>query len=278
MPSRPPQARRVNQVRYDVPVSKIVSGARRRRHRRRVVLGAVPSVALLAAAGYALRSEPTSELFTVGCYASLDQQADTTIIGWDKGKTAAESCLNEPTAFGEAVPDRVVTCVVNGGGTGVFPNPQDLNANEACASIGAATPEEQGSHYGGLTADQVREMDEELARRTQNLSDPDAKEICYPNENLKRELESFLAERGFTKWSVNDITTDQAARADNGQRCRDLVMDELEATFIITDGDRTTTEPNERAATQLSNRSATRRPQGLSGSQPRLIGRTVLPY
>lgn len=223
-------------VDYEVPVSKIVSGARRRRHRRRLALGAVPTIGLLAAAGYALRSEPTSEPFSVGCYSELRQDADTTILRWEDGLTPAEVCLSERDAWGDSTPTHVVTCITNGGGTGVFPNPAELPAADACASIGAAVPDE-GPHYGGLTAAEVRDLSHDLGRRTETLNDPTAKEICYPNETLRREVEAFLLERNLSEWSVRDHTTPQAAKSSLGERCADVVYDSLGATILIVDGD-----------------------------------------
>lgn len=224
-------------VRYEVPASKVIAAARRHQHRRRLAFGAVPAVGLLAAAGYALRSEPTSEPFTVGCYSAASQEADTTILRWERGKTPAEVCLSEPEAWGSDIPRHVVTCVTGGGGTGVFPNPNQLDAEEACAAIGAAVPDE-GPHYGGLTAGEVREMSHDLGTRTEVLNDPDARAICYPADTLRREVERFFRERDLTQWTVKDLTTQQAATSASGQRCGDIVYDSLDATVVIVDGDR----------------------------------------
>ena len=224
-------------VDYEIPVSKIVSGAQRRRHRRRLALSAVPTIGLLAAAGYAIRSEPTSEPFSVGCYNELAQDADTTILRWEEDMTPAEVCLSERAAWGDSTPTHVVTCVTNGGATGVFPNPEELSAADACASIGAAVPDD-GASYGGLTAAQVRDLSQELGRRTQPLNDPGAKEICYPNETLRREVEAFLRQRDLSEWTVTDKTTSEAAKSSAGERCGDIVYDSLGASILIVDGDR----------------------------------------
>ena len=79
-------------VRYNVPVSKIVSGARRRQHRRRMALGALPAAGLLAAGGYVVTHREVNVPGALGCSSEFDQLGDMTIIGRVDGESPVDTC------------------------------------------------------------------------------------------------------------------------------------------------------------------------------------------
>lgn len=59
-----------NAITFDRPVSKIIAGAKRRQHRRRIVLGAIPALGLMAGWGAAFLTSDEVRLDVVGCYDS----------------------------------------------------------------------------------------------------------------------------------------------------------------------------------------------------------------
>lgn len=108
-----------------------------------------------------------------------------------------------------------------------------MGSDDFCASIGAATPAE-GAVYGGLTAQQVRNMAQDLEARLAPMKEG---EDCYPLQDLRQSIRSFLSQRGLTKWSVQDETTaDPNGRASNGQSCGRYVFAPVDAQVIIYDG------------------------------------------
>lgn len=136
-------------VRYEVPFSQIVSRARRRQHRRRVALGAVPTAGLLAAGGYVVTHREVNVPGALGCSSQFDQLGDMTIIGRIEGETPTETCIDVMTNDPAWTPRPVnpVECVTNypngdGGALVVFPAPEGLSQEEACRAIGAALPPE----------------------------------------------------------------------------------------------------------------------------------------
>jgi hypothetical protein len=215
------------------------SGVDRRSPHGRPVLR-LSIVLLMIAAGVAatraIVSEPTSNVFTVGCYAELSQRADTVIVPIQEGLSPAETCMTHPEAFPQGAPNQLVSCVVSGGGTGVFPNPSGLSPVDACASIGAALPA-HGRFYGGLTANEVRSLATDLGVQISSLDRSLDGGACYPAQGLLALLNTFLRDRDAVEWSVRDATTDAAPVTADGQRCADVVIDELGATLIVVDGD-----------------------------------------
>jgi hypothetical protein len=179
----------------------------------------------------------TSDVFTVGCYDELSQHANTTVVPIDSSLGAEGTCSVEWQAQGAPVPAGVVTCVVSGGGTGVFPNESGMSAADACTSIGASLPDD-GAHYGGLTAQEVRTMFENLGTLTEGLdrgAGPD--HVCYPAPVIRMKITKYLSDSGLTSWRVRDATTAAAPPSVDGVPCADLTVDELAAELILIDGD-----------------------------------------
>jgi hypothetical protein len=131
--------------------------------RRGVAIGL--GIALIAgstAAGYALvRSRPTTNPLAVGCHATLDREANAAILEVTPSNESIGLiglCAQQwQSAFAEPAPAALVACVVDGGGTGVFPIVAETDAQEACESIGASTPS-GGTPYAGLSGIEVRAL------------------------------------------------------------------------------------------------------------------------
>ncbi len=134
-------------VRFDVPASRIVARARRRHHRRRVAMGAVPAAGLLAAGGYVVTHREVNEPRALGCSSEFDQLGDMTIIGRVEGEAPIDTCtkvMSDDPAWSPE-PVNPVECVTNypngdGGALVVFPAPEGLTQEEACQELGAALP------------------------------------------------------------------------------------------------------------------------------------------
>jgi hypothetical protein len=207
---------------------------------------------VLAAAGatYVLTSyHPTSEPRSVGCYRELDQSADTVVVGIRPADVvlgpAGVCARGWAMAFGEPAPGALVTCIVEGGGTGVFPNRAELSPDEACSSIGAALPED--ATYGGLPAQEVPVLSGEVGSRVAPLY---VEEDCAPAGQLIAALNAFLSERGLAGWRVEDQTsTSQRWTFDDGttrtvavpttaegERCAVHVVDPVEARILVING------------------------------------------
>jgi hypothetical protein len=140
------------QVPYEVPVSRVIAAARRRQHRRRMAVGALPAAGLLAAGGYVVTHREVKERGTLGCSSQFDQLGDITIIGRVEGETPTETCIKVMTNDAEWTPRPLnpVECVTNypngdGGALVVFPAPEGLSQEEACQQIGAALPTDDPS-------------------------------------------------------------------------------------------------------------------------------------
>ncbi len=137
-------------VHYNVPVSKIVSGARRRQHRRRMALGAIPAAGLVAAGGYAVAHREVNDPLALGCSSQFDQLGDMTIIGRVEGESPVETCMRvmKETGAWTPSPANPVECVTNypngdGGALVVFPAPEGMSQEEACRTLGAALPPDE---------------------------------------------------------------------------------------------------------------------------------------
>ncbi len=139
-----------DKVRYDVPVSKIVAGAKRRRHRRRLAMGALPALGLLAAGGYAMAQREINDPAVLGCSSQFDQLSDMTVIGRVEGESPIETCIRvmSQSRAWPSPPANPVECVTNypngdGGALVVFPAPAEMTQEDACSSLGAALPPEE---------------------------------------------------------------------------------------------------------------------------------------
>lgn len=232
--------------------ARVAHHAPRSRSRRRVVGAALGAVLLTAttAAAFALISRPTTNPLSVGCYERLDQGANTAVFAIDQADESlgpAGICARQwQEAFGEAAPTNLVTCIVDGGGTGVFPNPSGLAVQEACASIHAARPA-AGTPYGGLSAEQVRALSRDLQARYETLAGTPE---CAGLTDLAAAAQASLDDLGTAAWSVEDLTsatqewtfpdgrtqTVRVPETADGQRCSGYAIDSLGARVILMNG------------------------------------------
>lgn len=230
----------------------LAEGIPARRDRRRLILPPVVALLLLAVGGstYLLTSSaPTTDPSAVGCYSALDASADTALFpiraGEEELGPAGICAKHWPHTFGEPSPKSLVTCIVAGGGTGVFPNPERLSPDEACGSIGASLPEE--ATYGGLSQAQVRELRRDIGSRVAGLyQEPD----CAPAGPLLASLQDFVRERDLAAWNVVDETSPTqrwtfpdgtsksvaVPRTAGGERCAAHVIDPVAARILLVNG------------------------------------------
>jgi hypothetical protein len=236
-------------VHADEQAELVGGGGRRRSTKHSVVAISFVAVALATtAAVFALTSRPSSDPLSVGCYERLDQQANTAIVSLvDTELTPAAACAARwQSAFGTSTPSILVTCVVSGGGTGVFPNNGQLAPEQACASIGAALPA-GGTPYGGLSAEQVRGLARDLQDRYERI---DERPECAGNAALKNQALEVLAAHRAEAWEVEDLTSSEqewtfsdgtvrtvaVPATEDGQRCADFTVDALNGRVLIVNG------------------------------------------
>jgi hypothetical protein len=127
-------------VRAEMTLSLPADGSSERKRRRGPLLLAAALAALLAiGASFAVLHRHPATSVAVGCYRELRQGAPTFGVVVRPDLTPAEACAQDwPNWFDAPVPTRLTACVMEGGGTGVFPYPASMDAGGACTSIGAA--------------------------------------------------------------------------------------------------------------------------------------------
>lgn len=135
------------EISFDRPVSRIVSGAKRRQHRRTTAFGAIPAVGLLTAGGYFITHREVKTPGALACAADFSQTGDMTIIARVDGETPEQTCLRvmKETQQWVSAPSNPVQCVTNypngdGGALLVVPAPEDMTQEQACRALGAALP------------------------------------------------------------------------------------------------------------------------------------------
>jgi hypothetical protein len=183
---------------------------------------------MTAASGSSTSSRHTSDPFSVGCYHDLDQQADTIILGikgWG-GNRPAEACADEWEAVGHPLTENLVTCVVTGGGLGVFPNEAALSQEDACGSIGASVPA-HGRPYGGLSIGEVRSLDRRLAGRYEATWQDGS--TCRSAEELRDVAEDVIDDSATQEWTVTDSTSAE------GRSCATFRIEALSAEVVLID-------------------------------------------
>lgn len=114
------------------------TSSRRRVRRPGTVLACLvgfTAVAGTAAATLASREANTTD--QVGCYETLDPQANVTGLTTTTGDFVAACRRIWPEGFGTAAPSDLVVCVNSAGGRGVYPAPRGMSERDACAKIDA---------------------------------------------------------------------------------------------------------------------------------------------
>ena len=108
----------------------------------RVAVTLVAAVAALAlGASLAVVSMPSVTPNATTCFAKLDQHASRSLVAL-RQQDPIDACVAQwAHDFGVAAPPRLTACVLDGGGSGVFPYPDAMTPTEACLSVGAAVLE-----------------------------------------------------------------------------------------------------------------------------------------
>jgi hypothetical protein len=112
----------------------------RRRHRLVVALAVIVALTFAVAAAFRIGSRPSATPDTATCHNVFRQEPGGVVVSVAKRDPVAACTSIWRESFNEPPPSRLITCVVDEGGTGVFPYPEDMEAGEACGSIGAADP------------------------------------------------------------------------------------------------------------------------------------------
>ncbi len=187
----------------------------------------IAAAAALVAAAPSTDERATTDPFTVGCYDELDQQANTTIVAYTPATqrlTPEELCAQEWEAQGHDGHHDLVTCVVDGGGTAVFPSTEGSSPAEACGRIGAGTAAH--GRYGTMSAPQVRAFGWNLGRRYEGTWSGDA--MCSTSVELERVAnEAIDNSPGRDSWSV---------RVAEASDCAYFTIDASAAEVVITAG------------------------------------------
>lgn len=174
-------------------VREVALSARpRERRRKRWLLGAlVPAAVLLLAAtgvGTYLATREATHLESIGCYATADLAADTTIVSAD-GRDPIAVCAElwqDGVVGPEGSPERLTACVLESGAVGVFP----AVGPETCNSLGLA------KLAGGFAVDAGRVADLSGAVTARLAID------CVGEDEAQELVKAELAARGFGAWRV----------------------------------------------------------------------------
>lgn len=168
------------------------SSGRRGSRRRRWLLGAlVPAAVLLLGAtgiGTYVLTRDATHLESVGCYATADLGADTTIVSAD-GRDPVAICTDlwAHGAVGQgAAPAALAACVLPSGAVGVFP----AAGPKTCNSLGLAKLAD------GFAADAARVADLSGAVTARLAID------CVGEDEARGLVQEELAARGFGAWRV----------------------------------------------------------------------------
>jgi hypothetical protein len=112
----------------------------RRRHRLVVALAVVVALTFAVAAAFRIGSRPSATPDTATCHNVFHQEPGGVVVRVAKQDPVAACASVWQESFNEPPPARLIACVIDEGGTGVFPYPEGMEAGDACGSIGAADP------------------------------------------------------------------------------------------------------------------------------------------
>jgi hypothetical protein len=171
-------------------------GAGERRRKRWLFGALVPAVVLLLGAtgiGTYLLTREATHLESVGCYATADLGADTTIVSAD-GRDPVAICAElwqEGVVGPGRAPAELAACVLESGAVGVFP----AVGRQTCNSLGLAKLAEGFAVSAGRVADLNGAVTARLAID------------CVGEREARGLVQGELAARGFGAWRV-EVTGD----------------------------------------------------------------------
>ena len=208
-------------VTFDRPLSKIVAGAARRRQHRRIALGTVPALGILAAGGTALLDTEVIWGGTVHCFNSVDPA--TLPFGASSPETTGEApeklCAREwrdGYLPGEPYVERskgpfpvppLTTCVIAGGeAIGVFPTDEE----DFCTTGPVArrmslseVPDDYQEHidrYIAMRDDAAERLREEAVR-----SGGSEGRACLDESAATALAIDVLADHGYEGWTTRAV-------------------------------------------------------------------------
>lgn len=224
-----------NEIRQRILSSATLQPHRpKRRLTSRVVLfPAALLVIISATAALYVSSRATSDPFSLACASGPDLQS-LAVVAVKEGQSPEQTCASQwQSMFDSSTPATLTACVIDAGGTVVFPNKTGMGREDFCASVGASVPS-GGPQYGGLTAQGVRDLAADTSAEVADLREG---EHCYPLGQLRESIQSILDERNLSEWGLRDETTAQPEdQASNGQPCARLVFAPLDAQIILYNG------------------------------------------
>jgi hypothetical protein len=203
---------------FDRPVARIVAGAKRRRMRRRLSIGAVPALAVVAAGGTALLTSEKIWAGNVRCYGSADPKVlpdgsySPVTTGerpeklcakeWREGYLPAEPILDR-TKAPFPVPPLTACAIDDGAAVGVFPTDDE----DFCTT----GPVAREMHLSEVPDDFMEEMDRYVAMRDDaalRIRDAaiaaggDAARACLDEDRVATVATEVLADHGYEGWTV----------------------------------------------------------------------------
>lgn len=192
-------------ITYDTPVSRIISRAKRRQHRRRFAIGAVPALGLIAAGGAALLTAEDLAANNVTCFDQADPNAPN--LGQvNPGNTgqSPEALCAEVWARGDMSPVGVpgvipplTACAMDERYVGVFPTKDP----DFCTSVGLQKmPDgylEQVEPFVKMREDAADRIREAAVAATGS-----ERTACLDGETAATIVEDVLVDHGYDNWTV----------------------------------------------------------------------------
>lgn len=215
-------------ITFDMPLSRIMSGARRRRFRKRMAFGALPAIGLVAAGGTALLNVEKVWGGNVFCFNSADPKSlplgasapQTTgevpeklcAKEWRHGYLSGEA-QERPDGQDPPLPVPPLTaCVVDGESIGVFPtgDPDFCTKGPVAREMRLSQiPDGYAEHLERYIA-----LRDDAAQRVRNaaVDAGDGEETACLDETGARDIvEGILVDHGHEEWSIRVVHSNRDA-------------------------------------------------------------------
>jgi len=227
-------------VTFETPVSKIISGARRRQRRQHRVLGTIPAIGFVAAGGAALMTADDLQIASVVCYDKGDPndpnqgQVNPTSTGQTPESLCAELWEGGYMRGGtRGVVPPLTACVITHnatgmfrGNVGVFPTDEE----DLCSTPGLQ-PLPEGYVNRAMPFAKMMEDAGATIREAAVREGGSEKGACLTGDSAMRVVTEVLRRHGYGDWTVR-------VAADSEGPCRTEVWFEpqdREAMITSTD-------------------------------------------
>lgn len=225
-------------ITFEAPVSRIIAGARRRQHRRRISIAAIPAMGLVAAGG-ALLSSDDLQIAHVACYDSGPNDPNRGVVAPRSSGVFPESVCAEMWARGglplgkggtRGVVPPLTACVITQdatgmkrGNVGVFPTDEE----DFCSTPGLQ-PLPEGYLDRVIPFAEMME-DAGLTLRAAAVSEGGSEaHACLTSDSAVRVVTEVLKKHGYDDWTVR-------VGDDRGGPCwTDVWFDPQELEALIT--------------------------------------------